>query len=198
MKQIFWIMAILLIGAGSANAGVLKVMIPVDEFAQMKSRIETLKEENSQLKRDARFLAGASSDVDSASDSKEMQSRIETLERENSRLREEVYKPLAAKSLEAEEASNAAKELAAQLNALEQENNQLKQEVWSLAEKSSEEATSSKGMDTRLDALGRENRRLKRSVASLKEAGAVLRSDKRTAMHKYSERNKKISSHIFK
>ncbi|MCK4837557.1 MAG: hypothetical protein KAS94_02085 [Desulfobulbaceae bacterium] len=198
MKRIFGIMAILLIWTGSVNAGVLKVMIPVDEFEKLESRLETLEKENSQLKSGAEFQPIKPPKADRASYAKEMQARIEALERENNQLRKEVLKPLPAVSLEAEKASAAARELEVQLNNLEQENNLLKQQVESLAGESSEEAAAAKGMDTQLEALGRENRQLKRSVASLKEAGTVLRSDKRTARHVYSETNKKIASHVFK
>ncbi|MEN8134967.1 MAG: hypothetical protein ABFS18_05455 [Thermodesulfobacteriota bacterium] len=201
MKRIFGIMAILLIWAGAVDAGVLKVMVPVDEFEQMESRLEELKKENRQLKKGSNSLPDKTTEVDRTAYTNEMQSRIEALERENNQLKQEANQPLPANSLEAERAANAAEELEAQLKELEQENKHLKQEVWSLAEKSSEETTSSessKKLETRLDALGRENRRLKRSVASLKDTGAVLRSDKRTAGHVYSERNKIFSSHIYK
>ena len=154
MKRIFWTMTILLFWAGSANAGVLKVMVPIDELEQMESRLKTLEKENSQLQQDAKSLADKPSEKE--------------------------------------------KEMGSQLDALEQENNQLQQQVESLAKESSEEAASAKGMDTRLDALGRENRQLKRSVASLKDAGAVLRSDKRAAQQVYFQTTKKFANHIFK
>ena len=159
MKRIFWIMAILLIWAGSTNAGVLKVKVPVDEFEQMKSRLETLEKENNQLQQEVKSLADKTSEAETVSDKKEVESR---------------------------------------LKALAQENNQLKQKVEELAETSSEEAGSSEKLASSLDALGRENRQLKRSVASLKEAGTVLRSDRRTARHMYFETNKKFAGHIFK
>lgn len=198
MKRILGIMAILLIWAGSVNAGVLKVMIPVDDFEQMESRLKTLEKENRQLKSGAEISPIRPPKEDRARYAKEMQARIEALERENNQLRQEVLKPLPSVSLEAEKALSAAKEMEVKLNTLEQENTQLKQQVESLAVISSEDVEASKEMDSRLDALGRENRQLKRSVASLKDAGAVLRSDKRTARHVYSEQNKKISNHIFK
>jgi chromosome segregation ATPase len=208
MKQIFWIMAMLLIWAGPVNAGVLKVMVPIDEFEQMDSRIEALErenrqlqkevessggskmspqldaleQENSQLRQQVRSLAGKSSDI-------EIESQLDTLEQENNRLRQQV-ESLAGNSSE--------KEMGYQLDALEQENNRLKQQIESLAGKSSEESASAKGMDARLDALGRENRRLKRSVASLKDARAILRSDKRTAQQVYFKTKKNLAVHIYK
>lgn len=160
MKQIFGIMAILLIWTGLAGAGVLKVKVPIDEFEQMKSRLETLENENSQLKKD----------VDS----------------------------LAANPAETEKAANT-KEIEARINALAQENDQLKEEIKSLADKPSEsEAAHAKEFGSKLDSLGRENRQLKQSLASLQEAGALQRSDSRTARHLYFESNKKLAQHIFK
>ena len=181
MKQIIMFMAILLIWAGTANAGVLKVKVPADEYEQMKSQLETLKMENSKLKQAVNDIAENPS-TDNA-DAEELLSQLEALENENSKLKQAVGY-LSEKSSINEPATT---EIVTQLDALAKENNQLKQQL---------EAT--KDVNDRLNALGKENRKLKRSVASLKEKGSLQRGDRRTARQVYHDPQKTFADHIFK
>ena len=123
MKRIFGIMAILLIWTGSANAGQLKVMVPVDEFEQLESRLAALEQENSQLQQEVKSLAEKPSE-------KKMGSQVDALVQENNQLKQEV-ESLAEKS-SAEAASS--KGMDTRLGALGRENRQLKRSVASLKE----------------------------------------------------------------
>lgn len=134
MKNVFWITTILLLWLGAANAGVLKVKVPVDEFDQMKSRIEALKNENDKLKAEINSYAVPAEEVDSVK-AKEMRDQIEALERENDQLKSEV-KTLAEKPSGAD--PEIAKEMNSRIDSLGRENRKLKLSVASLKEKGQE------------------------------------------------------------
>lgn len=124
MKRIFGLMAILLIWAGLAEAGVLKVMVPADEFKQMESRLEKLEKENNQLQQEVRSMQAKPSD-------KEKGPQINALVQENKQLKQEV-ESMAEKFSEKTVSS---KEMDNKLSTLGRENRKLKRKVSSLKEK---------------------------------------------------------------
>lgn len=130
MKKIYWIMAILLIWAGSANAGVLKVKIPADDFEQMKSRLEALEKENNQLQQEVKSLSDRSSEAKKTSDAKELESKISALTQKNNKLKKEIESMTEASSNDAASAER----LANNLDTLGRENRQLKKSVATLKE----------------------------------------------------------------
>jgi chromosome segregation ATPase len=182
MKRIIGVAAILLIWVGSANCGELKVKVPVDEFEQMKSRLETLEKRNRELKNEVEIRSNKTADA-------EMEEQLEKMARENEELKSQMNN-----------LSNTTTDtgMNERLETLARENKELQQKVDSLAEQSPEEDSYARKRASQLDALGRENRRLKRAVTSLKESGTVLGSDRRTARQVYFEANKKFATHIYK
>ncbi|MFN2366030.1 MAG: hypothetical protein ABR523_06145 [Desulfurivibrionaceae bacterium] len=182
MKKLIGIAAILLIWAGSATGGVLKVKVPVDELEQMKSRLETLEKKNQELKSEIRTLSQTTTNA-------EMNERLARMARENEGLQRELN-ILAEKTTDAK--------MNEQLEKMARENEELQKQVAALTENPSQEASLTEKKDSRIDALGRENRQLKRTVTSLKESGTVQRSDRRTARQVYFEANKKFASHSYK
>jgi tetrahydromethanopterin S-methyltransferase subunit G len=87
VKRILILMALLLVWTGSANGGVLKVMVPIDEFEQMSERLDVLEKENNVLKADMNALGDA--EVLNRQN-KEMGARLNALEGENNKLQREV------------------------------------------------------------------------------------------------------------
>lgn len=136
VKRIFLLTAAMLILCDSVVANELKIAVPIDEFKQLKSRLETLEKENSQLRQEV----GPEKIVPPSTVNMEMQSRLQATENENNRLRQELN---AMKSQEHPATTNAEVQasqgekssggedtvLAAKLNAAENENSKLQQEI---------------------------------------------------------------------
>ncbi|MDF1578316.1 MAG: hypothetical protein P1P81_07720 [Desulfobulbales bacterium] len=123
MRKIMGIAAILLIWVGSANGGELKVQVPVDEFEQIKSRLETLEQENQALRSEVKTMAKRTTDA-------ELKEQRDKLARENEELRQQA-ESLAEKSLA--EAAHAEKK-DSRIDAMGSENRQLKRTVAVLKE----------------------------------------------------------------
>jgi len=178
VKTILVTITILLAWTVSLSAAELKVKVPVEEFEQMKSRIDALENENSRLKQEVGSMGGS---ISSSQPSEELKSRLSDLEREKSQLERDK-------------------------NQLESENSQLKQQVSTI--ESSKQASQpapapapdSAGMQSEITALENKNRRLRNQVKKLKEGGvaASLSEDRRPARHVYAVETKRNFSHPFK
>jgi chromosome segregation ATPase len=179
-------MAAMLIGFGTARAGELKVMVPVDDYKKMQSKLESLEQENSQLKR----AVGSSGMVGgSGQDSTVQQSRLSNLEEENARLRQQLQS----------QPGQTSDDLASRISALEQENSQLQQQ---LAEKQGQDemAGTDSAVAARLAELENENMQLKQQVRAVKEGAvaAFITGDQTTARHLYATARHARTFHNFK
>jgi len=105
VKPIFLLMTAMLMCSSTALAGELKVAVPVDEFKKMQSRLESLEQENNQLKQGVKR-----SDAAASSAGVEIQNRLQIVEKENNRLRQELS------SLKASQASQGNDALAKESN----------------------------------------------------------------------------------
>lgn len=187
MKRIFLLTAVLLLSGGPVVAGELKVMVPIDEFKEMKSRLEALENENSQLKQGGGRAAAA------PSPGGEIQSRLQAVESENSRLRQE----LEAMKRSAGPAPSSA-DLQARLEAVEKENRQLRESVPAGAGDST--GGGDAALTARLNAAENENSKLQQEVKLLKEGGlaAAYAENKISARELYFNIRKKGISHVYK
>lgn len=190
MKRIFLLTAAMLVWGGPVGAADLKVMVPVNEFKQLQSRLDALEKENAQLKQGAASEgAGVASPVGG-----ELQSRLRDVENENSRLRQELN---AAKGQE--RPAQVSPEVQARLEAVENENRRLRESL-----QASEGEKSSGGEDTavsaRLNAAENENIKLQQEVRLLKEGGftALFSEDKISARELYFQKRKKGIRHAYK
>lgn len=120
MKRIFLLAAVILVWSGSVVAGDLKVMVPVDEFKQLKARLETIETENSRLRQELNALKSQERQTPA---NMEIQTRLDTVEKENRQLKEAQVRQ-GEKGLGVEDAG-----LVAKLNAAENEKSKLEQEV---------------------------------------------------------------------
>ncbi len=171
MRTILVTITILLAWTVSLSAAELKVKVPVEEFEQMKSRLNSLENENSRLRQEIGSMEGSSIP---SQPSEEIKSRLSDLERENSQLESEK-------------------------NQLESENNQLKQQVDTL--ESSKQASQpapapapdNTEMQSQITTLENKNRRLRNQVKKLKEGGvaATLSEDRRPARQVYAIETKR-------
>lgn len=190
MKRIFLLAAAMLIGSGPVFAGDLKVMVPVDEFKQLKSRLDALEKENSRLKQ-----GGAAEEVKAVSPvNGELQSRLQAVENENGRLLQELN---AVKSQERTVPVDTG--MQARLDAVEKENRQLKEARTDQGEKSpaiGEDA----GLVAKLTAAESENSKLQQEIKSLRDGGfaAVFAENKISARELYFLQRKKGLSHSYK
>lgn len=189
MKRIFLLTAAMLIGSGPVFAGDLKVMVPVDEFKQLKSRLDALEKENSRLKQ-----VGAADEVKAVSPvSGELQSRLQAVENENGRLLQELN---AIKSQERPVQVDTG--MQARLDAIEKENRQLKEARANQSEKSP--AVEDSGLVAKLTAAESENSKLQNEVKALRDGGfaAVFAENKTSARELYFLQRKKGLSHSYK
>lgn len=189
MKKIFLLTAAMLVCSGPVFAGDLKVMVPVDEFKQLKSRLDALEKENSKLKQ-----GGGVEEVKSVSPvSGELQSRLQAVENENSRLLQELN---AMKSQDRPVQVSA--EVQARLDAVEKENRQLKEAQARQGEKSP--GGEDVGLVAKLNAAENENGKLQQEVKLLKE-GRIAESyaaSKISAREQYYIERRKGASHVYK
>ncbi len=189
MKKIFLLTTMMLVWSGSVVAGELKVAVPVDEFKQIKSRLEALEKENSQLKKGS----GPDGSIMGSPGSPEMEGRLQATENENSRLRQELN---ALKSQERSTSSNM--EIQAKLDTVEKENRQLKEAQARQSEKSPvlEDAS----LATKLNVVENENSKLQQEIKALKDGGfaAVFAENKISARELYFLERKKGINHAFK
>jgi len=123
MKKAIGLGIILLIWIGSVSAGELKVKVPVEEFEQMKTRLETLENEKVQLQEELKTLSDKTTD-------EEMKEQVESLSQENKQLQQKVESMAEKTSKEA----SYAKEKDNRLDTMGRENRQLKRAVASLKE----------------------------------------------------------------
>ena len=166
MKKTLLVAAMVLIGFGTAGAGELKVQVPVNEYDQMRSRLETLENENTQLKQEISSV-GSSSPVQpapqpvlSAGPSEEMISKLSGLESENESLKREI-ESLQSSLRQAEAESSAAAPPPSLTDA---------------------------ELEERISSLERENLKLERKIQSYKDRGLrVIDHDRRTARQVYSD-----------
>jgi hypothetical protein len=121
----------MLVWSGSVVAGELKVMVPVDELKQMKSRLEALERENSQIRQGG---AAAGIQQTNTPGSSELQGRLQAMESENSRLRQELNAAKGQPRQGDKSSDSVDGSLVAKLNAAENENIKLQQEVKTLKE----------------------------------------------------------------
>lgn len=187
MKRIFLLTASMLVWGGPVVAAELKVMVPVNEFKQLQSRLEALEKENAQLKQ----VEGAAV---ASPVSGELQSRLQSVENENNRLRQELN---AVKGQE--RPAQVSPEVQARLEAVESENRQLRESMQARdVEKSSggEDA----GLSAKLNAAENENIKLQQEVKLLKDGGfaALFSEDKISARELYFQKRKKGISHAYK
>lgn len=189
MKRIFLLTAAMLVWGGSVVAGELKVAVPVDDYKQLKSRLEALEKENSQLKQGA----GSKGSVVASPVGAEMQSRLQETENENSRLRQELN---AMKSQERPAPANL--EVQARLETVERENRQLKEAQARQSEKSS--GVEDVGLAAKLNAAENESSKLHQEIKLLKDGGfaAVFAESKIAARELYFLKRRKGLSHPFK
>jgi hypothetical protein len=187
VKRIFILTAAMLVWGGSVVAGDLKVMVPVDELKQMKSRLEALEKENSQLK-------GGASAVAATPSISEMESRLLAVESENNRLRQEVN---AAKGSERPALANA--EMQARLETVERENRQLKEAQARQGDKGST-GSDDVSMAAKLNVAETENIKLQQEIKSLKDGGlaAVFAENKVSAREQYFQKRRKGIAHTYK
>ena len=216
MKRIIMVMAVLLIGAATSRAGELKVMVPVNDYKQMQSRLQTLEQENNQLRQSVSSggMRGGSSQETAA-----LQSRLTGLERENNSLRQQLSAQQAQvggdelagriaglerendslrQQLNAQQAQPDSGELTARIATLEQENSQLQKQ---LAEQPSPQmAVGDSAVEARLAEVENENSQLKQEVKVLKEGTitTALLGDKSSARQKYANARHVQSYHNFK
>lgn len=189
MKRIFLLTAAMLVWSGSVVAGELKVAVPVNDFKQLKARLEALEKENSQLKN-----GGAAEEVVVASPvSSEMQSRLQATENENSRLRQELN---AMKSQDRPESVNS--EVQARLETVEKENRQLKEAQARQSEKST--GGEDPALAAKLNAAENENGKLQQEVKLLKEGrvAEAYAASKISAREQYFLERRKGVSHVYK
>ena len=181
MKTILVTITILLAWTVSLNAAELKVKVPVEEFEQMKSRIDALENENNRLKQEVGSMEGGSSSPSLGQPSEELKSRLSDLESENSQLEREKSQ-------------------------LESENSQLKKQVTTFesskqaSQASPAPAPDDAEMQSQITALENKNRRLRNQVKKLKEGGvaASLSEDRRPARQVYAVETKRNFRHPFK
>lgn len=141
VKRVFLLTSAMLIWCGSVVANELKIAVPIDEFKQLKSRLEALEKENNQLRQGV----GPEGVVAPSTVNTEIQSRLQATENENSRLRQELntiknQEHPASTNTEMQarqsEKSSGGEDtlLAARLNAAENENSKLQQEIKTMKE----------------------------------------------------------------
>jgi len=118
-------MALLLVWTGSANGGVLKVMVPIDEFEEMSDRLEVLEKENSTLQEDMKTFGDAEA---MSQQNKELGARLNALESEKSKLQREVA------ALKGMDTADEQKKMESQIARLEKKNARLKRDVNKLKE----------------------------------------------------------------
>jgi|GEM_PF-6485603 len=123
MKKVIGLGVILLIWVGSVSAGELKVKIPVDEFEQMKTRLEKLENENIQLQEELNTLSNKTTD-------EEMMEQVESLSQENEQLQQQIESMAGKTSKEA----SYAEEKDSRIDILGRENRRLKRSIASLKE----------------------------------------------------------------
>jgi hypothetical protein len=126
VKRIFLLTAVMLVWSSSLVAGELKVMVPVDEFKQLKLRLEAIENENNRLRQE---LSAMKTQERPAPANVEIQTRLETVEKENRQLKEAQARQDEKKSSGGDDAG-----LTVKLNAAENENSKLQQEVKLLKE----------------------------------------------------------------
>jgi cell division protein FtsB len=120
VKRILILMALLLVWTGSANGGVLKVMVPIDEFEQMSERLDVLEKENNVLKADMNALGDA--EVLNRQN-KELGARLNALEGENNKLQREVS------ALKGTDAASEQEKMESHISSLEKKNARLKRNI---------------------------------------------------------------------
>jgi uncharacterized protein (UPF0335 family) len=120
VRRILILMAMLLVWTGSANGGVLKVMVPIDEFEAMSGRLERLEKENITLKEDVKSFGDAKALGDR---NKELEGRLNALESENSKLQNEVG------SLRGTDQATAQDKMESRVSSLERKNARLKKDI---------------------------------------------------------------------
>ncbi len=189
MKKIFLLTAAMLVCSGPVFAGDLKVMVPVDEFKQLKSRLDALEKENSRLKQ-----SGGAEEVKSVSPANgELQSRLQAVETENNRLVQEIN---TLKSQERPVQVNA--EVQARLDAVEKENRQLKEARANQVEKGP--GGEDVALVAKLNAAENENGKLQNEIKTLRDGGfaAVFAENKISARELYFLQRRKGLSHAYK
>ncbi|MBU0675927.1 MAG: hypothetical protein KJ950_14925 [Proteobacteria bacterium] len=120
MRRIILLITVLLAWSGFVTGAELKVMVPIDDFKQMKSRLDSLESENVQLKQEVRTLnrQGDGTQVES------MKGRLESLEQENNQLRQQ------ASAVESKAVAPVTdSEMGVKISSLEQENYNLRRRV---------------------------------------------------------------------
>ena len=120
MRRILILMAMLLVWTGSANGGVLKVMVPIDEFEAMSGRLERLEKENSALQKDVESFGDAKALGDK---NKDLEGRLNALESEKSKLQSEI------ETLKGTDQATAQEKMESQISSLEKKNARLKRNV---------------------------------------------------------------------
>lgn len=186
MKRISLIMVALLVCFGTARAGELKVMVPVNDYKQMQAKLAALEQENNQLKQEVNSsaVAGGSDQETTA-----LQSRLTSLEQENNSLRQQLQS----------QQGQSSDEMASRIATLEQENSQLQTQ---LTEKQGQEqmAGADSAVEARLAKVEDENSQLQQKVKILKEGGvtAAIVGDKSTARQYYATARHARTFHNFK
>jgi predicted nuclease with TOPRIM domain len=188
VKRIIIIVAAFLICVGTARAGELKIMVPVDDYKQMKTKLEMLEKENSQLKQEvtSKNASGGAGQEDAEA----LQSRLKGLEKENSSLKQQ---------LQAQQ-GQAGNELKDRVSALEQENSQLQKQLAEKQQQGGENmAGAEKANEARLAEVENQNSQLQQELKILKEEGvsASLLGDKSTARELYATTRHASSFHSF-
>ena len=120
MKRILILMALLLVWTGSANGGVLKVMVPIDEFEQMSKRLDVLEKENTELKDEMKTFGDAEA---MSRQNKELSERLNALENEKNKLQNEVA------VMKGTDAATEQQKMESQISSLERQNARLKRDV---------------------------------------------------------------------
>lgn len=191
MKRIFLLTAATLLLGGPVVAGDLKIAVPVDDFKQLKSRLEALEKENSQLKEQAAVAKPAAVAV--APVDPELKGRLQAVESENSRLRQELN---AAKVQERPAPVNT--DAQARLEAVEKENRLLKEAQARQSEKGVGGADAD--LTAKLNVAENENIKLQQEVKTLKEGGlaAVFAENKISARELYFLKRSKGLGHAYK
>lgn len=192
MKRIFLLLSAMLLCSGQSFAGDLKVMVPVDELKQLKSRLEALERENGQLRQQSAVVQAAPVATPPAPVNGELQSRLLAVESENNRLRQELA---AARDRAPQAAGNG--EMQARLDAVERENRQLKE---TQARQAAAGTSGDAGLAARMQTAENENIKLQQEIKSLKEGGlaAVFAENKMSAREQYYLKRKKSISHAYK
>lgn len=189
MKRIFLLTAVMVVWSGSVVAGELKIAVPVNDYKQLKSRLEALEKENSQLKRGI----GSEGAVVASPVGGEMQSRLQETENENTRLRQELN---AIKSQERPVTADV--EIQSRLEAVEKENRQLKEAQVRQVQKSP--GGEDPVLVGKLNVAENQNIKLQQEIKMLKDGGfaSVFAESKISARELYFQKRKKGASHPFK